>query len=206
MEKVTRNLDTDASANLKSARTDNSGLPFKYKPTQSTITSIRELLVSARLRGVEGEAAQHLVGAILQLRYPQMCIKNHPCSTNDIQLGLYGDFQINDTIIHVTIDLSNKLMMEKCLPNLREGFRVYILVPERTVHADKSFAAKYDARRIAVFSIEGFVAQNIDELSCFSRKQQHKQLSGLLYTYNERVRTMETDKSFLIDIPTSLLI
>lgn len=59
------------------------------------------MLAEARQTGKEGPAAQHLVGAKLALRFPDMKVSNASYSTADDQSGRLGDFQIGDTSFHV---------------------------------------------------------------------------------------------------------
>lgn len=92
--------------------------------------------------------------------------------------------------------------MKKCRENLRIGKRVYLLVPESLLAGTRQNADLLAAGRIAVESIESYVATNIDELSDY---QSH--VSGfrrLLEKYNERVDGVELDKSLLIEIPQNL--
>ncbi len=58
--------------------------------------------------------------------------------------------------------------------------------------------------RIAVESIESFIATNIDELSEFEGPKLIADLRSFLEKYNERVREVETDLSMLIEIPPNL--
>lgn len=57
--------------------------------------------------------------------------------------------------------------------------------------------------RITVTSVEAFVGQNVDEMSHFG-KGASTALGQLLRRYNERVDAVETDNSFMIDIPENL--
>ena len=58
--------------------------------------------------------------------------------------------------------------------------------------------------RIAVESIESFIANNIEELSQFAKDELKSGFRRLLETYNQRVDAIELDKSLLIEIPASL--
>jgi hypothetical protein len=65
-----------------------------YDPSKSTWQNIQGLLSAARETGKEGPVAQHLVGAKLQLRFPEIVVGNESYSTADDQLGRPGDFYI----------------------------------------------------------------------------------------------------------------
>ncbi|MBI5664522.1 MAG: DUF4928 family protein [Nitrospirae bacterium] len=174
-----------------------------YDPAMSTWQNILELLSAARETGKEGPVAQHLVGAKLQLRFPDIEVSNESYSTADEQLGRPGDFYIGDTAFHVTVAPMGPVY-EKCRENLENGYRVFLLVPERAQTGARQNAELMVPGRIAVESIESFVGQNIEELSYFSRDKLKNGFRRLLETYNNRVDEAEIDKSMLIEIPKNL--
>ncbi len=178
-------------------------IKFVYEPANSTWQSIQDLLTEAHLNGKEGPVAQHLVGAKLALRFSDIKISNASYSTADDQSGRPGDFKIGDTSFHVTVAPMTGVF-EKCKRNLEAGFRVYLLVPDRALNGARQNADFAASGRIAVESIESFVAQNIEELSIFSKNKLTTGLRRLLERYNERVSEVETDKSMLIEIPQNL--
>jgi hypothetical protein len=93
---------------------------------------------------------------------------------------------------------------EKCLRNLREGRRVYLLVPDDVVFGTRQNVAVTAPGRIAVESIESFVAQNVEESASFARDRVALDLYRLLKTYNARVDAVENDKSMMVEIPMNL--
>ncbi len=174
-----------------------------YDPSKSTWQNIQGLLTAASETGKEGPVAQHLVGAKLQLRFPDIVVSNESYSTADDQLGRPGDFYIGDTAFHVTVAPMSPLF-EKCRRNLENGYRVFLLVPERALAGTRQNAELTVAGRIAVESIESFVGQNIEELSYFTRDKLKNGFRRLFEKYNERVDATETDKSMLVEIPRNL--
>ncbi len=174
-----------------------------YDPSKSTWQNIQSLLSAARETGKEGPVAQHMVGAKLQLRFPEITVGNESYSTADDQLGRPGDFYIGDTAFHVTVAPMIGVY-EKCGHNLENGYRVFLLVPERALAGARQNAELMVPGRIAVESIESFVGQNIEELSYFSRDKLRNGFRRLLETYNARIDVAETDKSMLIEIPRNL--
>jgi hypothetical protein len=174
-----------------------------YDSSMSTWQNILGLLSAARETGKEGPVAQHLVGAKLQLRFPDIAVSNESYSTADEQLGRPGDFYIGDTAFHVTVAPMIGVY-EKCKHNLESGYRVFLLVPERAVTGARQNAELMVPGRIAVESIESFVGQNIEELSYFTRDKLKNGFRRILETYNYRVDAAETDKSMLIEIPRNL--
>jgi hypothetical protein len=95
-------------------------------------------------------------------------------------------------------------LYDKCKRNIDEGFKVYVLVPDRLLAGTKQNSELHAAGKISVLSIESFVSQNIDELSGFSRDEVRRELYRLLETYNKRVDLVEPDKSMMIEIPVNL--
>jgi hypothetical protein len=150
-----------------------------------------------------GAVAQYLIGAKLQLRFPELKVSNDSFSTADDQLGRKGDFLIGDTAFHVTV-APMQAVYDKCKSNLDAGYRVYLLVPEDKVVGARQNAEVVAAGKISVEAIESFVGQNIEELSTFAQKKLLVRLLKLLQTYNERVDAAEADKSMLIEIPGNL--
>lgn len=175
-----------------------------YNPSQSTWQAVSDLLALARDTGKEGPVAQYLIGAKLQLRFPHVKIGNESYSTADDQLGRPGDFLVGDTAFHVTVAPA-PAVYEKCKRNIDDGFRVYLLVPDRSLVGAKQNAEMVAPGKITVKSIESFVGQNIDELSVFSKDRIIVGFHRLLETYNQRVNATEVDKSMLIEIPRNLL-
>ena len=178
-------------------------LELVYDESMISRESIDNLLEVARSTEKEGPVAQYLVGAKLQLRFPDVLIRNESFSTADIQLNRPGDFLIGDTVFHVTVSPMPGLY-EKCCRNAESGLKVYILVPERRLAAARENAEMTLPGRISVECIESFVAQNVDELSGFSKSEFVSRFRQLLETYNERVDAVENDKSLMIKIPRNL--
>ena len=175
----------------------------KFDPNRPIWYFVTDLLEMARDRGADGPVAEYIVGAKLQLRFPNRQIRNTSYSTADSQPGVFGDFDVEDTVFHVTVAPAAGLF-DKCKENLKDGKVVYIVTPFEDV-AGAALAVR--GRRVGpvvVTSVEGFVSQNLDELSEFTTVQSKPQLKDLLETYNKRVDMVETDKSLLIKLPNNL--
>lgn len=179
-------------------------LKIVYDASKSTWQAMHDLLAMARETGKEGPVAQYLVGAKLELRFPDVEIRNESYSTADDQSGRPGDFQIGDTAFHITVAPMHALY-EKCRRNIDRGFRVYLLVPDRCLIGARQNIETTMQGQVAVESIESFVGQNIEELSAFSKNKLVDGFGRLLQTYNRRVNEVEADKSMLIEIPRTLL-
>ena len=176
-------------------------IAVEYDPTQNASQIVSDALEGAEHKA--GAVAQHLVGAKLQLRLPDVEIPNYGYSTADVQTGRRGDFEVNDTVFHVTV-APNDGHYKKCASDVRGGYRVYLLVRDDVRVGAEQIAHQSHSERIAVQSIEAFIGQNLDELSGFSKSTFEKRFLKLLELYNKRVAAVEADKSLLIEIPENL--
>lgn len=65
-------------------------LKIVFNPNRTTYDLLGSLMPTAREANKEGPVAQHLVGAKLQLRYPNIVIENNAVTTADAPLHLAG--------------------------------------------------------------------------------------------------------------------
>lgn len=178
-------------------------IKFVYTLEKSTAHIVGDILEATRASGKEGAVAQYLVGAKLQLRFPEIEVSNDSFSSADTQAGRHGDFLIQDTAFHVTV-APMAGVFDKCVANLNGGKRAFLLVPARSVEGARQNANSVANGRIDVAAIESFVGFNVDEISMFGKGASAKALAKLLETYNQRVQKTETDLSLMIDIPANL--
>ena len=179
-------------------------IAITYSQSASTWHLIQSILDTANQEGKAGPVAQHLVGAKLQLRFPEVEITNEGFSTADQQTQRPGDFLIGDTAFHVTV-APMPALYDKCRRNVDKGFKVYILVPDRRLQgARQNIELAQLAELVAVESLESFVSQNVEELSTFTRDGRKLKLITLLELYNQRVAAVEYDKSLMIELPDNL--
>ena len=174
-----------------------------FDPNSATAHFIDAILHNARQSGKAGAVAEHLVGAKLSLRFPAAEIRNKRFTTSDTQGGFFGDFEIGTTVFHVTVSPMPELF-QKLKTDAEQGRRIYLLVPRSQLIGAKQNAEMVAAGRVAVESIESFVATNIDELSGFDGEQLRTGFRHLLDRYNERVDEVELDRSLLIEVPPNL--
>jgi hypothetical protein len=178
-------------------------LRFEFDPGKSTWQTIFKLLHDADEERKSGPVAQHLVGAKLQLRFPDIRISNESANTADAPTDRGGDFQIRDTIFHVTVAPMIPVF-EKCNQNLRRGFRPFLLVPDAKLVFARQTADELCGGKVSVESLETFVSQNIEELGEFSVVGLKDSLIRLINIYNTRVDEVEVDKSLMIELPSNL--
>lgn len=176
-------------------------------PGNSVRTTVANLIAAGRERGgtAAGAIAQHLVGAKLKIRFPDADVNVESYTTADVQTGRAGDYEIGDTALHVTMAPGEKIFKDRCVHNLREGFRPRVLVPEDAVAAAVQIARLSDLeKKVAIQSIEDFVGTNIEETAGFAKDGIRAKLRELLELYNQRIETAESDMSLKIEIPSNL--
>lgn len=178
-------------------------ISFDYSSGASSREIVGKILSAAGDRGKIGEVAEYLVGAKLALRFPAYNIRNSAASAADIQTEEQGDFQINDSVFHVTV-APNRGHYDKCKSNLANGLRVFLVVPDRVLAGTRQNVDMEIGNGVSVLSLESFVSQNIEELAEFSGGRVAQNLKALLEKYNERVAAVETDLSLRITIPASM--
>lgn len=176
-------------------------LEIDFNAEASLSTNITSILAVASHRGITGHVAQHLVGAKLSLRFPELDIPMHSVTTADDQLGRFGDFLVNHYVFHVTVAPSGAVI-KKCAENIRNGHRPILIVPDNKVQAARQLA-EIDSisEKVTIYSIENFIAQNIEEIGFFSRETVNTTFGNLLKKYNEIIETYEGIPSYKIEIP-----
>lgn len=178
-------------------------ISFDYNSSVSSMEVVERILAAARERHKAGEVAEYLVGAKLALRFPSYEVRNSAASSADVQTVEHGDFQINDSVFHVTV-APNRGHYDKCKNNLANGLRVFLLVPEERLIGARQNVEIEVGHGVSVLSIASFVSQNIEELGEFAVDRVAQSLKDLLEKYNERVAAVETDLSLRITIPASM--
>jgi hypothetical protein len=178
-------------------------IKFSFDPKLTTWQMIAQLLETAKEEGKAGPVAQHLVGAKLQLRFPDVSIQNESAFTADQQTRRQGDFFLGNTVFHVTV-APMQGVFQKCQENLADGLKVYLLVPDSKLAGARQVAEEFAGKQIAVESLESFISQNLEEASVFTTDRLAAKLSALLQIYNLRVDDVETDKSLMIELPSNL--
>lgn len=176
---------------------------FDYDPRSATAAVIKLVLEQARGEGKEGEVAQHLVGAKLQLRFPRAQVANESATTADLPTGRSGDFEVGESAFHVTV-APQFGVIQRCARNVRDGLRPHLIVPQHRLELARQLVDQELPDQVAVLAIESFVAQNLDELGGFTSEGQREQLAALLILYNARADAVETNKSLLIELPPPL--
>ena len=164
---------------------------------------VADILQTAKNRADQptGIVAQHLVGAKLELRFPQLKVGRDKANAADQQTDRQGDFQLGNTAFHVTVAPAAKLA-DGVKENLRQGFRSVVLVPESSVQfASGLFNSEGIGDRVSVQSIETFVGTNVEEMALFESARVESGVARLIKRYNVRIRECEVDQSLQIEEP-----
>lgn len=170
-----------------------------YDPTRSTRQFIAQLLALADEKGKRDQVAQYLVVATLQLRFPPVDVRIGPDSATDAPPAHSSGFVVGDTAFHVTL-VPTPGHFEICKRNLRDGGRVYLLVPDSVVEGARQNAELAAPGRIAVESIESFVANFIELQSQFSAVSVESLLWKLCELFNAVVTKWVPDECLTLKI------
>jgi len=170
------------------------------KPISSVVSDILRA-AAERSDKPTGAVLQHLVGAKLQLRFPEEKIGSDRANAADMHTNREGDFQVGTTAFHVTTAPMEKLI-SRCVENKRAGYRPVILTLESKVQAARQMADNVGmSEQISVQSAEIFIGTNIEEISTYDGDRIREGLAKLIRTYNSRIEQIEVDKSLMIDEP-----
>lgn len=174
------------------------------KPVSNVVADILQAAMG-RPDKPTGAVAQHLVGAKLELRFPESDIGRDKANAADRQTSRQGDFQLGSTAFHVTVSPMQKLVV-RARENIREGYRPVVLVPyDKVQFATGLFESEGLGNRVGVQSIESFVGTNVEEMGSFAAGDIRKEVAKLIRRYNERIWDCETDKSLMIEEPEWLV-
>ena len=148
---------------------------------------------------IVGTVLEHLVGAKLELAIPDEKINHKTASTADASSGAAGDFELADSVIHVTT-MPSEALIEKCENNLRNSLQPIVICPQGLKNAAVSIAAdKQLENRIEFYVAQEFISMNINELSRFSSSKKIDNAFLLISKYNQIIDKVEPDKSLKIE-------
>ncbi len=187
-------------------------LPFEldYDTGLSFETMIARLLEKVKERQREipgstilGTVLQHLVGAKLELILGknELVLQHHAAAVADTSSGRNGDFEIEDTVIHVTTSPAEALMV-KCQQNLSSGLKpVVVTLFDQIGMARGNADAVGIKERLEVVSIEQFLTMNIHERSLFKQANHRTTITQIIAKYNLIIENFEQDPSLRIVLP-----
>jgi hypothetical protein len=170
--------------------------PLKLRMDDRTAESaIGDVLDQAAQRGRVGEVAQYLVGAKLQLRFPERAadirvsgaFQGNRRSHADAEARL-GDFEFSDCIFEVAAGRPDDPHLSQVAEALAGSKRqVWLLVRAERLSAWRQELLAYgvDMRRVVVASIELFLGQNLSELGECSSAGTRTQMERLVEIYHK---------------------
>jgi hypothetical protein len=149
---------------------------------------------------VVGAVMQHLVGAKLEMLYPDETISHNGYSVADSPTSRAGDFALGDCVIHVTTAPS-KGLLQKCSDNLAAGLRPLIISTNTGAPLAESLAGEEGLeKRIEVLDIVQFLVSNMLEWTDFTGDRRKGTFEELIRRYNAIVEACETDPSLKIEV------
>ena len=161
---------------------------------RSAVAVVREILDQAEEKGRAGDVAQYLVGAKLMLRLG-VEIPVHPANKGDRKsrsdsAPRLGDYEVGDAIIEVALGLPDDKHIRQVEDALDDPNKeVWLLTKSERVESwvkELGHIEPMALRRVVIDSVEGFVGQNIAELSGFQGKSKSVKLKELFDLYNDR--------------------
>lgn len=182
---------------------DKQRISVDIEPNKPVSAIVLDILAAASERSDKptGTVLQHLVGAKLQLRFPDLVIGLDQANAADLQTGREGDFQVGTTAFHVTVSPMEKLI-SRCVENKRAGYRPVIITPGNRVIAARQMTENVSmSEQISVQAAEDFIGTNIEEIAVYDGDKIREGVARLIRTYNERINKVEVDKSLMIDEP-----
>lgn len=186
---------------------ESSPLKLKVDTGSSIKACINSIFDEAKRRQSEnrgstilGAVMQHLVGAKLEVLYPEQTIHHSGYSVADSPTGRSGDFQIGDCVIHVTT-APGEAVIRKCHDNLDRGLRPLVISNGAGAALAEALAeGEGIARRIEVLDITQFLVANMLEWTCFDGQQRRGTFEDLVARYNVIIDQCETDPSLKIEV------
>jgi hypothetical protein len=182
-------------------------LAIQINPELSPTAIVAAILDAAKERQAEipgstalGAVAQHLVGAKLALRFPDVDVGNHPYTAADEQTARAGDFQVGDGVFHVTV-APGEAVVSKCAQNIGAGLRPVLIVPANKLAMAAGHAEELGVEgRLDIYDLERFVSANLSEMAGYSFAGVREGFARLIEVYNERLQAVETDHSLMIKL------
>lgn len=147
-----------------------------------------------------GGMMQHLVGAKLDMLYPGCGLPHNSFSTADDPTGRSGDFEIGDSVIHVTTAPTRQLL-GKCSANLERGLRPLVISSQAGAALAEALAEEMGiGRRVEVLEITQFLVANMLERTAFQGSSRRSAVEELITRYNAIVDRCETDPGMKIEV------
>ena len=162
---------------------------------RSAVSSVRERERKlSQNKTIIGTFMQHMFGASLALgTAPGIAIDHHKANKSDAQTGRRGDFEIGDTVYHVT-SAPKEALIAKCVDDSAAGRLPVIITLDHAKPAAILMADNANARDlIEVVGFEARLAACIDHLNNRTRAGRRTAIDSLVTKFNGLVETVEGD-------------
>jgi len=158
-----------------------------------------EALLDEVMNRSQGRVEQQLVGAKLQLRFPNTQIEFNPTFAGDGQTSREADFCVGR--IRVIVSVAPKGSHFDCAARLaQEGRDVYLVVSEKSLSQTRSSLRARNIRSVTVLTVTDYVSSNMKEIAHERAVTPSEMCQYLVDEYNRRI-AMDYDPSLRVEIP-----
>ena len=159
-----------------------------------------ESLLEAVENRSNGRVEQALVGAKLQLRFPNSVVPNNPGFAGDRQTGRDCDFEVDN--IRVIVSVSPKDQHFVSAASLAaQGRMVYFVVAEKSSAAAKKRLKRMSPKgTMMVDDFEHYITSNMGEIANERKITDREMCLLLVKEYNRRI-VVDNDKSLQVVEP-----
>jgi hypothetical protein len=159
-----------------------------------------ESLFKALENRSNGRVEQALVGAKLQLRFPNIPVPNNPGFAGDRQTGRDCDFEVENLRIIVSVSPKDQ-HFESAVSLADKGYTVYLIVSEKSFASAKKRIKRTNNRgTIIVSDVEHYVTSNMSEISTERKITDREMCLRLVKEYNQRI-IVDYDNSLQVKEP-----
>ena len=145
-----------------------------------------------------GALLQHLVGAKLACAMHPDPVEHNSFSTADTSTSRRGDFEIGDTVIHVTTS-PGEAVIQRCKQDLAHGLHPILITLLDRVPAAVGLARNIGIEnRFDILDVEQFLVLNLYERRRFQTADRRATLQDIISRYNAIVDEVETDPGLKI--------
>jgi hypothetical protein len=203
-------LDINAALVHWVSRTESflAAAPFKAKLADHQLSIralINDLLTQAQVKQktrpgatFTGTLMQHLAAAKLRMLLKERAPRPHGASDADSSRNTDGDFEINDTVLHVTAAPAATLL-EKCRINLSSGKRPIVITLSKSVQHAQALAEELGIEsRVEFWAFDQFLSTNAHEWGGFLGQDVRSQARELLQAYNDIIDELHEEPSLKI--------
>ena len=157
-------------------------------------------LVVCGLCHQDGLIEQHLVGAILERRFPSLAFHLHPSCASKRPIRWDSEFRLRSLVLHVS-GFPTRSLIGRCKGNVRAGLQPMLLVPAIMVDRAHVIAEDEDiADKLMILSLEDYVTLNVIQAASSDKLSPSEVMTQIIAIYNQRLAEVETDQSLRIQL------